>query len=145
MTTCLLTSKSPSRPLAGTSSYPSMTDSKKNRWNLIPLTFVICHIYIYCCGPSLILVGLQPQLSHQHIQLDCLCCSPCITFLFLSGFILIFKRLLWGRQGIASPSGPVTQNADIFTGHSSFIIAISLLLCQIHYVLCFCTSEAFTF
>lgn len=120
-----------SRPLAGT---PQPEGCQEKMIELSSLG--LCYLPDKCIlwGPSLILADPLPCIRPG----DFLWRFPTpalTTFLLLSGLILTYKRSLWGRQGVSSSFGSVTQYTETVTGNSSPVASISLLLCQSHYIL----------
>lgn len=120
-----LPSKPPSSPLAGTAQHEGL---QEKTMDLGLLTF-FCQIHLSHGDHAL---SWWVFLSHWTISifnwfpLRALRTPAPITFLFLSGLILTFKKSPWGRQAVSSPLGSVTQKTAIFSGNSSPVTSISL-------------------
>ena len=133
LTTHTVTSQLPDHWLG----HPSMRAAKKKWWNLVLLAFVICQINV-SYGDHPLSWRILSLTSGQEYSNDFLWRLPTpalTTFLLLSGLILTYKRSLWGRHGVSSSFGSVTQYTDKAIGNPSPVASISLLLCQSHYIL----------
>lgn len=119
-----------SRPLAGTPQ-PEGCQEKMMEFGSLGLCYLPDKCILW--GPSLILAEPLPHIRPGDFLWRF--ATPALTtFLLLSGLLLTYKRSLWGRQGVSSSFGSVTQYTDTVTGNSGPVASISLLLSQSHYI-----------
>lgn len=140
MTTHMLTSKAPLRPLDGTCSFLSHHEGlQETVMELVPLTFVICQINISPVDCPLFPVGPQPQIRPwaylKWFPLVALSSSASLTFLFLSGLIWTFMKSPSGSHLLLVQSHKIliylleTQASFLFfcCSVSSILFSVSLV------------------